>query len=192
MLRSGCAGPPEVFVTNSFAKAMVFDETRAYWTDTTRIMRAPLYAETPQSLVEPPTSVFEPSSGDAAVLSIAVGGGYVYWSAHSQIFRCPTSDCGTSRMLIFTAENQLITSIELDGGHLYWTEGELIRSCALPECSRPTPIAPARVAAVEYLRESARFAIDASDVYWLEARAGLDAGPNSPTLAGQAIRRTPR
>ena len=189
---SGCAGPPEVFVTSAFAKAMVFDETRAYWTDTVRIMRAPLYPEAAQIAVEPPTTVFEPSSGDTAISSLALGGGNLYWSAHGQIFRCPAAGCGAFRTTILSTKNELITNIKLERSTLYWVEGEQIRSCALPYCSQPIVITPPKVASVEYLRESARFAVDADDVYWLEARASADASPISPALAGQAIRRSAR
>jgi hypothetical protein len=159
---SGCTGAPEVVATGSTASSMVFDEKRAYWIDTgsAQIMSAPVNGS------EPSPKVFAPPLGVSS--SLAVGDGYLYSSLIHGIYRCLVADCHNPTLMIMNGA--FITSIKLDGSTLYWLETSSFYSCQLPDCAQPTLVTPKNVAPADSRREAPRFAMDATDIYWIEAR----------------------
>ncbi|HET7543927.1 MAG TPA: hypothetical protein VFK05_28845 [Polyangiaceae bacterium] len=169
----GCDGAPELVAADSTAQAMAFDEQRAYWNDGTRIMSAPKDGSEQAELLL--------DGIDEAQLNLTVGDGALYRSDGKSIFRCAAGNCSASpRAPLVTGEGR-VSDIRLDGNKLYWIDADALRSCTLPDCSELFAITPASPIRAVLVGDE-RFAIDASDLYWL--------APRAQGLAGVEIRRT--
>jgi len=156
---SGCAATPDVVASGASPYSLVFDETHAYWLDYSGgISSAPLDGSEPPKLLIPLTE-----QGP-----LAVGGGYLYWTAGKQVFRCTIASCdNTPATLLFTADSE-ISDLQIDGTALYWLAANSIHSCPLPGCEQSQVLTPPQVGYANSLTKQS-FAIDASDIYWIHA-----------------------
>jgi len=172
----GCEAVPEVLARNARVSFLVVDETHAYWPESGGIRSAPIDgSETPKLLV---------SSTSPRVL--AVSAGYLYWPVASQVFRCPTAGCGDSpATLVVTGESE-ISVIKVQDNTMYWLAANTIHSCQLPGCEEPQLFTPPTVSDLNDFTPTQSFAVDATDVYWLDGQSSTD------YRSGKAIRRAPR
>jgi len=167
----GCAEPPEVVASNGSSEYLAFAGDRVYWTEPYRIMSAPIDGSDLPQLVAEVT----------LAKSLAIRNGYLYWAESTKVFRCPIANCDSATELLVTASNP-VYDFKVDDSAIYWLDFYEIHSCPITGCEQPTLLAQ-NVA--EGLIKTARFAIDASYVYWLESDAMSE--PN-----GKSLRRIPK
>jgi len=184
---SGCATTPEVVAQSVHADYLVFDDTRAYWSG----FSAPSDGSEPPQNLTAPVPVEGAPLGKAAppapMQSLAVGAGYLYWTTGNQVFRCPTASCNAAPPTLLVTGEAPITSLKLDDSAMYWLETDSIHSCPLFGCEQSRALTPAKVTHEGI--ESARYAIDASYLYWLEA-PDEPRTTTRPPMPGGIIRRT--
>jgi len=183
---SGCAATPEVVSLSGITDHLAFDETRAYWLGQTGIFSAPKDgSEPPRVVIE-----LEPLGEDVTFdrnRDLAVGGDYVYWATQRQIFRCPVASCMSTGPTLLVSASAAISDLKLDATAIYWLESDTVHSCPLTGCESSSVLTP-QVASAFYLYAPARYAVDESDLYWIE--------PSTPTGEqdgwGGPVRRTPK
>jgi len=185
---SGCGPTPEVVVSGAIAGQLAFDETHAYWVSTGGITGGIMRARADGS--QPPEPVVDWEQPDG-LRSIAVGGGYLYWVSGAHVFRCPTANCNASATtLLVTTDGAIydVTALMVDASAMYWQKASTGYTCPLEGCEQPAALTPSRVPSTPLgVNDAASFAVDATDVYWLDEG---DRQPGLPPLA-KAIRKTP-
>jgi hypothetical protein len=188
--RSGCAATPEVVAESAHAEHLVFDETHVYWRGPKEIFSAPKDGSEPPHVVTSAAEVATVFIGvEGPQRGLAVAGGYLYWEAGTQVFRCSIPSCDTAAATRLVTGEAAIMGLKVDDSAMYWLEADSIHSCPIAGCEQSRALTPAKVARVEGLSEFSRYAIDASDLYWLEAPAEPGTTTRPPTTGG-VIRRT--
>jgi len=100
---------------------------------------------------------------------LAVGGSYVYWATEQQIFRCPIANCMAEGPTLLVTADAEISALKVDGSAMYWLEASALHSCPLTGCEHSSVVIPT-VAGAFHLYESARYAMDGSDLYWVDPK----------------------
>ena len=175
---SGCPTTPEVVASGAVTESLVFEGTHAYWIDDwlVGIWSAPFDGS------EQPKLLRTLAEGG----SLAVGGGYLYWTAQTQVYRCAIASCdATPPTLLATAESK-ISDLKIDDTTIYWLAAGSVHSCPLLGCGQSQVITPPQIPNCQG-RQPRSFAIDASDIYWIDA--GIVSSAYEP-MPGKAIRRT--
>jgi hypothetical protein len=155
---SGCV-IPELLASDGNVDYIAFDETCAYWTGANGLRRVPLDAS------EPPTVLVQAASG-----RLAVTDDFIYWASEMEIARCSKPDCDDSSSTRLVTPDDTLTGLagfKIDDKSMYWLEANSLLSCPLPDCAQKVALTTPTVAR-PIMDDSARFAVDASDIYWLE------------------------
>jgi hypothetical protein len=185
---SGCPATPEVVARSASTGYLVFDDARAYWPAEAGIFSAPSDgSEPPQMVIELPGASDPPGEGAPSdrVRGLAVGDGYLYWTTGKQVFRCPVADCSAAGPTLLTTADADITGLKIDGSAMYWLESGAVHSCPLSGCAKSSALTPPKVGQLRSGFQSASYAVDATDIYWLEAPDVADT-PNSVPTVGRA------
>ena len=187
---SGCGATPEIAISETSPAFPAFDGTRIYWIGGFGIMSAPADGSASPELV------VDWHLGAEWIQSIAVGGEYLYWAAGTQAFRCPIASCNASAPTLLVTGNDRIHDLRVDVTTMYWSDNghtdkwsrltDIVRSCPLEGCEQSTALTPPRLRGHSLdANDSSTFAIDATDIYWIDV--GDD--PSSPTRIN-TIRKT--
>jgi hypothetical protein len=152
------------------------------------------------------------ASGQPNAVGLAVGGGYVYWSAYNAgaIKRCPVAGCGSSPQTIAQVSGSLTMGLVIDSKNAYFSAKVAtnvtlgtVYSVPLDGSSSPVPLAT-------NLDHPVWLGIDSSSVYWANwgdgrimscplgsscpspvtihtQPGGPNAGPNGITSTGTAV-----
>ncbi|MEI9938086.1 MAG: hypothetical protein WDO69_12775 [Pseudomonadota bacterium] len=156
---SGCAATPEVVASGARAYSLVFDEAHAYWLDWAGgLSSAPVDGSEPPKLLIPL----------AEQGALAVGGGYLYWTARKQVFRCAIASCDATPPTLLATDDSEISDLEIDDTAMYWVTANSIHSCPLSGCEQSQVLTPPRVPDL-YDWNKRSFALDGSDIYWIDA-----------------------
>jgi len=176
----GCSDTPEVVALGATPYQLIFDDDRAYWIDSAGILSAPIDGSQPSKLL------IAWARDGSSMQSLAIGADYLYWAIDERVLRCPIASCNATVPTLLATGGAPVTDLKIDGQTLFWLEGDLIHSCLLPGCERSTVLIPQKVAP----GGRSRYAVDASDVYWLEGMDPPSTEPRSPMA--KSIRRTAR
>ena len=181
---TGCDDSNLVTVPDVTTLRMIFDATHAYWIDPVGIRSVPL------DLSEPPSEQTPPSQNGLEMTSLATAQGYLYWTMDTRIVRSPIVHGGAMEPTEVIRSDAPIGDLAINGSTMFWLEDNAIHACPLLGCERSTQLTPATVGPQNTLNGSTRFAVDADNVYWLQAGEGST--PTSGPTRGTVIRRTPR
>jgi len=178
----GCGETPEVVALNANAGRLVFDDKRAYWVDDyRRILSVPSDGSEP-----PKVEASNVPDGDP-IDSLAIGAGYLYWAAGERVFRCPNPGCDASTPTLLVTADAHIIELEVDDSTLYWLENHALHSCPLSGCEKSLTLTPPNLPGIIWNGSDVMvpFAIDASNLYWIDRDTPLPKG-------GQSIRTIPK
>jgi hypothetical protein len=167
---SGCAATPEIAVSDAIPYLPVFDDARVYWHSGAAIMSAPADGSGLPELVFEWDPSLKWGIGD-----LSVAGGFLYWRSDRHAFRCAIASCNTSAPTLLVTWDLPVYNLTIDASAIYWRGGvtdnrpaDTIYTCPLERCEQPTALTPPRLATPVGVKESSTFAIDATEVYWLD------------------------
>jgi len=168
---SGCAGPPSVFAKATVTRLVVFDGARVYWQANKGIFSGPSDGSSPPELVTARSTAgsLKGIVNESETEGLAIGGGYLYWATARQVFRCPAANCSASEPTVLATATDDIHNLKIDDVAMYWMEANTIRSCPLSGCQQSRALTPQQVTPLNGQDEGARYAVDASDLYWIES-----------------------
>jgi len=190
--RASGSAVPEVVARSTVTNHLAFDGARVYWQTEQGIFRAPSDGSEPPELMTAALprpqvrNIYENDIGD-----IAVAGGHLYWRTERRIYRCPVANCIDAGPTLLYTGDKFIDAFKIDDEAMYWLEGYTttndptehaklaLRSCPLSGCKQSTVRSDQPVELNYSTQEGAAYAIDANDLYWLEAPSE----PQSPTLS---------
>lgn len=136
------------------ANALAVDSSSVYWVDSASLRKVPLSGGMVTTLSS--------AGGNAYPNQIAVSAGTVYWPTGTSILATPAAG-GTTTTLASGQSNA--TSVATDGVDLYWFGSNGIFKQYLSG-GTPVSLAAATPAGADAI------AVDASNVYWLDASGG--------------------